>query len=115
MKILAILSALVLLTVSCSTKRNGVTVLPDNCENCPQAEYSPSTIIVSYDPEVGKENLVRAVQESCAEIVYDHKIITAMTIRKPHSMTLDEAIGFFGKVKGVVSVEKDYIYHVDQH
>lgn len=76
-------------------------------------EYSPTTLIISYDPEIGKAYLLDAVESSGSELIYDYSIITAIAIRKPDSMTLEEAIEFFKKVKGVVLVEKDYIYHLD--
>ena len=44
-------------------------------------EYSPNTLIVMYDTEVGKEPLVEAVKSSNAEIIYDYNLIPGMAIR----------------------------------
>ena len=72
-------------------------------------EFSPSTIIITYDAEVGKQPLLDAIEASGAEIIYDYKLIHGMAIKKPENMTLDEAIAHFRKVKGVLTVEKDRI------
>ena len=72
-------------------------------------EFSPTTIIVTYDAEVGKQPLLDAIKASGAEIIYDYKLIHGMAIKKPENMTLDEAIAHFRKVKGVLTVEKDRI------
>ena len=35
-----------------------------------------------------------------------------MAIKKPDSKTLEETMQYFKKVKGVVSVEYDHVYHL---
>ena len=75
-------------------------------------EHSPTTLIVTYDKEVGSKHLRDAIKKSGAEIIYDYNIIPGMAIHKPEDMTLDEAIAYFKKVKGVVAVERDYIHRL---
>ncbi len=75
-------------------------------------EYSPSTLIISYDAEIGKETLLGAVKDYGAEIIYDYNIINAIAIKIPEGKTLQESIEYFRKVKGVLAVEKDRIYHL---
>ena len=72
-------------------------------------EFSPTTLIITYDAEVGKQPLLDAIQASGAQVIYDYRIIHGMAIRKPDDMTLDQAIAHFRKVKGVLTVEKDRI------
>ena len=72
-------------------------------------EYSPTTLIISYDAQVGKQPLLDAIEASGARVIYDYKMISGMAIKKPDNMTLDEAIAYFKKVKGVTHVERDRI------
>ena len=72
-------------------------------------EYSPTTLIISYDAQVGKQPLLDAIEASGAQVIYDYKMISGMAIKKPDNMTLDEAIAYFKKVKGVTHVERDRI------
>ena len=65
-----------------------------------------------YDTEIGKEPLQNAVKQYGAEIIYDYSIIPGMAIRIPEGKDIHEAIEYFKKVKGVVSVERDRIYHL---
>lgn len=95
---------------SCKTKQNIETVLPIQHEYTP--EHSPSVLIVMYDLETGKEPLLKAIKDYKAEIIYDYSIIPGMAIKKPDSKTLEETMQYFKKVKGVVSVEYDHIYHL---
>ena len=74
-----------------------------------QGEFSPTTVIVMVDSVVGKEPLRKAVARCGATIIYDYNIIPGMAIAKPETMTLDEAIDYFRRVEGVVSVERDRI------
>ena len=75
-------------------------------------EYSPDTIIIMYDQSVGKEPLMKAVKKYKADIIYDYSIIPGMAVRIPEGKTLSKAIDYFRKVEGVVSVERDRIYHL---
>ena len=76
--------------------------------------YSKNTLIISYDEGIGKEPLKRAVRKYDAEVVYDYRIINALAIRIPDGKTLEEAIEYFEKVKGVINISKDRIYQLDQ-
>ena len=65
-----------------------------------------------YDQETGKGPLLKAVKEYKAEVIYDYSIIPGMAIKKPDEKTLEETMLYFKKVKGVVSVEYDHVYHL---
>ena len=75
-------------------------------------EYSPNTLIVMYDENVGKEPLVEAVKSLNAEIIYDYNIIPGMAIRIPNGSEIHRWIAYFKSVKGVASVERDRINHL---
>ncbi|MCR5407540.1 MAG: hypothetical protein K6E61_00315 [Bacteroidales bacterium] len=74
-------------------------------------DVSPNTLIIMYDPEVGKEPLLAAVKEYGADLMYDYSIIPGIAIKIPDGKDIHDAIAFFKKVKGVTSVERDHIYH----
>lgn len=71
--------------------------------------YSPNTLIIMYDTEIGKGPLLKAIQEYQAEIIYDYSIIPGMAIRIPDGANIHVAMAYFKKVEGVVSVERDQI------
>ena len=71
--------------------------------------YSPDTLIIMYDPEVGKEPLLAAVTAYGAEIKYDYSLSPAIAIRIPEGADIHAAIAWFKQVKGVTSVERDQI------
>ncbi len=83
--------------------------LPVSHEGMPGMEYSPTTLIISYDAQVGKQPLLDAIEACGAQVIYDYKMMAGMAIKKPDNMTLDEAIAHFSKVKGVTHVARDHI------
>ncbi len=74
--------------------------------------FSPNTLIIMYDAEIGKAPLAKAVSSYGAEIIYDYSIIPGMAIRIPEGTDIRRAISYFKNVKGVVSVERDRITHL---
>lgn len=108
--LILIAQIVLLLFTSCKIKQNIETALPMQHERVP--DYSPSVLIAMYDQEVGKEHLLKAIKEYKAEIIYDYSIIPGMAIKKPDDKTLEETMQYFKKVKGVVSVEYDHVYHL---
>lgn len=75
--------------------------------------YTPNTLIIFYDATKGDRALRKAFKKTGAEIIYDYKSFNGFAIKKPANMTLDQAISYFSKVKGVLTVNKDAIYHID--
>ena len=75
--------------------------------------YSRNVLVVSYDIEVGKEPLKKAIRKYGASIIYDYRIINAIAIRIPDSKDIDEAVTHFEKVKGVLQVAKDRVHRLD--
>ena len=76
------------------------------------ATVSPTTLIILYDPETGKDSLLQAVREYGAELISDYGVIPGIAIRIPAGTEIEEAVKFFSGIKGVTSVERDHIYHV---
>ena len=76
-------------------------------------EYvSPTNLIIMYDTEIGKKDLLQAVKDYGADLLYDYSIIPGIAIRIPEGSDILKAIAFFEKVKGVTAVERDHIYHL---
>ena len=73
---------------------------------------SPTNLIIMYDAEIGKETLLQAVKDYGAELLYDYRIISGIAIKIPEGKHILEAIAYFSKVKGVIAVERDHIYHL---
>lgn len=71
--------------------------------------YAPDRLLIMYDEKIGKEPLLAAIKEYNAEILYDYSIIPGMAIKIPEGADIHEAMAYFKKVKGVVSVERDQI------
>ena len=75
--------------------------------------YSRDVLIISYDVEIGKEPLKKAVKKHGAELVYDYRMVNALAVRIPDPDRMDESIAFFEKVKGVLRVSRDQMYRLD--
>ena len=109
--VILIVSALALLSCGAGRKAQAM-VDPMMRQDYDPQEYTPNTLIIMYDEEVGKEPLLRAVEEYHAEIIYDYSIIPGMAIRIPEGADIREAMEHFRRVEGVVSVERDRVFHL---
>ena len=75
--------------------------------------YSPNTLIISYDDIVGKEPLLEAIDKYEATLIYDYHMMPAVAIRIPDGTDIEEAIEYFRAVDGVLQVNRDRIYVID--
>lgn len=82
-------------------------------DNDGQPPFAPHTLIIFYDPAVGKQPLLKAVRKMEAEILYDYKNFNGMAVRMPDSIRIEDAITRLRKVKGVLQVNRDRIYRLD--
>lgn len=76
-------------------------------------QYNPKTLIIYYNQDSGKKNIVEAVKQYGATILYMYTNINGIAISIPESKTLEESIQYFKKIKGVSEVTKDYKYKID--
>lgn len=76
-------------------------------------EYSPHTLIIYYDSEVGSKPLLEAAKKMGCEIIYQYNIIPGVALRVPDKIKIEDAISIFNKVKGVTQVSRDRIMHLD--
>ena len=76
-------------------------------------EASQNTLIISYDVTVGKEPLLAAIEQYNATILYEYNMVNAISIRIPDGEDIEDAVQFFESVDGVLIVNRDYIYQID--
>ena len=74
---------------------------------------SEHTLIIFFDPSIGKDALLEAIEEYGATLIYDYGNMNGVAIRIPQGTFIGDAIEFFKNVEGVTSVKKDYIIHLD--
>jgi len=77
-------------------------------------EFSKDVLIVSYDIEIGKDPLKKAIRKYGASIIYDYRIVNAIAVRLPDPSKMDEAILYFERVKGVLQVSRDRVNYLDR-
>lgn len=71
------------------------------------------TLIIYYDEKIGSQFLMDAVQEIGAELIYEYKTLKGIAVRIPEQKSVESAISYFKKIKGVSSVHRDRIYSID--
>ena len=76
-------------------------------------KYSTKTLIIFYDGTVGKEHLKKAIEDYHANIIYDLKNMNSISITIPDGTKIEDAIEYFNKVEGVLTVERDQIMQLD--
>lgn len=104
---------MLLATVGCSSKKNVTQTVESDLQINSQLsdDVVRGSLIISYDGEDALARLKKAIETYGAEIVYEYKIINSVAIRVPDTKTDEQAIQYFQKVKGVLSVERDRIMH----
>lgn len=76
-------------------------------------QYNPKNLIIYYNQDNGKKNIVEAAKQYGATILYTYSNINGIAISIPESKTLEESIQYFKKIKGVLEVTRDYKYKID--
>lgn len=71
-------------------------------------------LIIYYDREIGKEYLLKSVQNYRAELLYDYDNINGIAIKIPSDKSIREAIRYFQQVKGVLSVNRDEVMQISK-
>ena len=85
-------------------------VMPD--ESIEGEEYSPYTLIISYDTIVGTAALDSAIRSYGAEVKYRYHFVNALAITIPQDKDIHDAIRYFSRIEGVLAVNRDRIYHL---
>jgi hypothetical protein len=69
-------------------------------------------LIIFYDAKVGKEILLEAVNQYGAKLLYDYTNLNGIAVAVPENKSMNDAIKYFKKVNGVLSVEKDQVQSI---
>lgn len=72
-----------------------------------QAQATTGNLIIFYDEGIGSGSLMKAVKDSGASLVYEYKNLHGIAIRPAANTNIQDAIAYFQKVNGVLSVEQD--------
>ena len=78
-----------------------------------QPEYDNQTLIIFYDPKIGSEPLLQAVQQYGARVVYRYQNFNGISIAIPSDKKILAAQKHFESVCGVLSVQRNGVYHLD--
>ena len=63
--------------------------------------------IIWYDAEIGKEALLKAIEEKQGTILYDYRSFNAVAANMPVYKQPNDIPNFFQNVPGVLSVQED--------
>ena len=74
-----------------------------------EQQYSSNVLIIFYDAGIGKEPLLKAIEDYHAEVLYDLKIMKSISIKIPENTKIEDAIEYFQKVEGVLGVNRDAV------
>lgn len=67
------------------------------------------TLIVSYDPKVGKKPLMEAIKQMGAQVLYDYSNLNMVAIRLKDGVDRKISQEYLQKVPGVTNVENDSV------
>ena len=112
MKQITLLLTALIMAISCGTQKQTLVIDEPLPVHGDEIDVTPNTLIIMYDTEIGKEPLLAAVEAYGAELIYDYSIIPGIAIRIPEGKDIRDAINYFKKVQGVISVERDQIIHL---
>lgn len=70
-------------------------------------------LIIYYNRDIGKDFLLEAVKNYGAQLIHDYNALGGISIKIPEDKSIQEAIIYFKKVKGVTSVHRDEIIKLD--
>lgn len=89
------------------------SLMPDVRPVKERAEVYTRNLIIYYDSTVGKKELLRAADRYGAKVVHQYNNLNGIAVSIPEGKDMNKAISYFQKVKGVLSVNRDQILHLD--
>lgn len=117
MKINYITLFLLIAVFGCTPKKQTQQSIPvvvqEPIQTTPIEKNYTRNLIIYYDATTGDEVLLNAVKEFGAELIYEYKTLKGIAIKVPENKSIDRAIAYFKKVKGVLSVNRDQIIKLD--
>ncbi len=92
----------------------GAILLP-SCQTVkPVPEDVPAeNLIIYYEPEAGNEALLAAAKKYGSKVLYVYKVINGIAVTVPKGKTSREAMDYYGRIPGVLSVTQDRKLQLD--
>lgn len=69
--------------------------------------HENENLIIYYDPEKGNEELLEAAKNYGSELIYVYRNINGIAVTVPKGRTMKEAMKYYEKINGVLSVSED--------
>ena len=101
------LAFILLSTLLCSCQSPSTAVQSTVIPSQQQAQDTTGNLIIFYDAQTGSAPLLKAVKTSGASLIYEYKNLNGIAIRPSSKTKIKDAIAYFKKVNGVLSVEQD--------
>lgn len=79
-----------------------------------EENVSERTLLVFYEAENGKNNVLGAARRKNAQIIYDYRYINAVALTIAPGANMEKMIRFFSKTPGVLSVQRDRLMQLGQ-
>lgn len=96
--------------VSCKTKDTRlIGIDPVINQKSTSESYDSSTLLINYEGKEVLDSLKSEIQKYGASVAYDYNNFNIIAITIPENKNIDEALKYFEKVKGVLSVERNAI------
>lgn len=100
--LLAALTAVLLSASSCRTAQPAADAIP-----------SGRNLIIFYDNTVGNKPLLKAAKKYGSKLIYQYRNFHGVAVTIPSRYTTPQAIEYYKKVKGVLTVEEDRKMQLD--
>lgn len=78
-----------------------------------QKSVTHENLIIYYDPAAGNDDLLRAAKKYGSEVLYVYKNINGIAVSIPKNRSFQEAVNYYEKISGVISVMKDEKMQLD--
>ena len=78
-----------------------------------QGNTANENLIIYYSPDCGNTELLRAAKKYGSKILYVYKNINGIAVTVPKGKTVPDAMKYYGKVNGVLSVSQDQMIQLD--
>jgi hypothetical protein len=112
-KLWFIFATVIFALTACSTSKKAIALKAVQPKVEAEGEYSPHTLIIYYDTTVGKDSLLKAAKKMGCDVFYQYENFNAVALSVPDKIDINKAKAEFEKVKGVLQVSRDRIYHLD--
>lgn len=76
-------------------------------------EFSPRVLIIFYQEASAKRRLRKALKKYHCETIYDYRNFNGMAVKTPDDANIITIAQRLRKIRGVLSVQRDRIMHLD--